>query len=186
MIYLVSRSPRRKKILKDLKICFKTLHPEYHEKAMPGATPAKLVRTHALGKALSALHFISEGKILSADTVVYFKGRIIGKPKNKKDAVKILGTLQGKWHQVYTGVVVLKIKNKEIVERLVFVEKTIVRLHPMGRLAILNYFKRVNPMDKAGAYAIQAARSPIVAEVRGSFFNAVGLPVETLKKALVL
>src|SRR5438874_2265009 len=103
MIYLASTSPRRIKILKDLKIRFKTLSPDYRETALPAAGPAKLVRTHALGKALSVARSVRNGKILSADTVVFFEGKIIGKPADRQEAVRILAALQGRWHQVYTG-----------------------------------------------------------------------------------
>ena len=180
MIYLASTSPRRKKILKDLGIRFRVLSTRYHEKDLPGTGPAKLVRTHALGKALSAAHLIIHGKILSADTVVYFKNKIIGKPKNRREAFRILSMLQGRWHEVYTGVAIFEIKNKKIHKRRVFTEKTKVCLRPMNRAAILKYFKRVNPLDKAGAYAIQSRRFGIVVEIKGSFSNAVGLPLEKL------
>ncbi len=181
MIYLASTSPRRKKILKDMGMRFKVLKPDYHESPLPGATPAKLVRAHALGKALSAARLIRQGRVLSADTVVYFRNRIIGKPRDMRDAFRILGQLQGRWHTVYTGVALLNVKAGKTVRRRIFVEKTRVRLRALDRTAMKAYFKRVDPLDKAGAYAIQASRDPLASEVRGSFLNAVGLPVERLK-----
>ncbi len=184
MIYLASTSPRRKKILRDLGVRFKILKPTYFEKNIPGAGPAKLVRAHALGKALSASRLISEGKILSADTVVYFKKKIIGKPKNIKNAFQMLLALQGKWHEVYTGVVLLETTAGKIKRRVVMVEKTKVRLRSLGRKEISLYFKKINPLDKAGAYAIQVKKGRIVEEVKGSFSNAVGLPVERLKRLI--
>ena len=182
MIYLASTSPRRKKILKDLGVRFKILKPAYVEKNIPGAGPVKLVRIHALGKALSASRLIADGKILSADTVVYFKKKIIGKPKNMKNAFDILMSLQGQWHEVYTGMVLLEMLAGKIKRRVVMVEKTKVLLLPMSRKEINLYFKKVNPLDKAGAYAIQVKKGGIVREVSVSFSNAVGLPVERLKK----
>ncbi len=131
MIYLASTSPRRKKILKDLGVLFKTLEPDYHEKPLPGASPTKLVRAHALGKALSAARMIRSGRVLSADTIVYFRNRIIGKPRDMKDAFRILGALQGQWHTVYTGVAFLSVKAGKAVRRRVIVEKTQVRLRPL-------------------------------------------------------
>ncbi len=181
MIYLASTSPRRKKILREAGVSFCVLSPEYHEKPIPGAGPAKLVRMHALGKALSAARLIPKGKILSADTVVYFKKKIIGKPSGMKDAFRILNLLQGKRHEVYTGVALLEVESGRIVKKIVLTEKTSIRLRALDQKAITAYFKKVNPLDKAGAYAIQVKRGSIVEEVRGSFLNAVGLPLERLQ-----
>ncbi len=184
MIYLASKSPRRKKILRDLGIAFEVLAPHYHEKVMRGVAPGRLVRSHALGKALSAVPMVGSGTILSADTIVYFKNRVIGKPRNMKEAVKTLEALQGQWHQVYSGVAVLKVSGGRIISRRVFAEKTGIRLKAMKQGAIVSYFKRVSPLDKAGAYAIQSKRMSIVQGVKGSFYNAVGLPVESLRREL--
>ena len=183
MIYLASSSPRRRKILKGLGVRFKIILPDYYEKPLHVA-PAKLVRAHALGKALSVVPLIKEGKILSADTIVYFRRKIIGKPAHQKDAVRILGSLQGQWHEVYTGAAVLTIKEGKIKKKVVLMEKSKVFIRPMSRKKILNYFKKINPLDKAGAYAIQSQRASIVQEVKGSFFNVAGLPVERLRKHL--
>src|SRR3989338_836778 len=103
MIYLVSTSPRRKKLLREAGIRFRVLHPNYHEKPIPGLGPAALVKKYAFEKATSAISLVKDGTLLSADTIVYFKGRVIGKPKNRRDAVRILSKLQGRWHTVYTG-----------------------------------------------------------------------------------
>ena len=185
MIYLASTSPRRKKILKDLGIRFKILSSDYHEKSIPGLGPARLVRAHALGKALSAARLITDGKIISADTIVYFRKKIIGKPKNKKDAFRILSMLQGRWHEVYTGVVLLQVEAKKIKQRTVIVEKTKIRLRALSPKEIDAYFKKINPLDKAGAYAIQSKRENIVLEIKGSFSNAIGLPLERVRRLII-
>ncbi len=185
MVYLASTSPRRKKILREMGVRFRILLPKYDEKRIPGAGPARLVRIHALGKAVSAAKLILNGKILSADTIVYWDKKIIGKPRNMKEAFKILGSLQGRWHQVYTGVAVLEMHSGKIKSRRVFVEKTKVRLKAMSTDQIRSYFKKVNPLDKAGAYAIQVKQGGVVEEVSGSFSNAVGLPIETVKRLIV-
>jgi MAF protein len=147
---------------------------------IPGVSARRLVARHAEEKAKSCLALISNGTILSADTVVFCEGKIIGKPKNLEDAVRILSKLQGRWHEVYTGVTLLRVEKGTAFAQKNIVVKTGIRIRPMSRHAILNYFRRVNPLDKAGAYAIQSRSQSIVEKVRGSFSNAVGLPMEKL------
>ncbi len=176
MLYLASTSPRRKKILRDARIDFRVLRPSHDEASFSGKrSPSQWVQQHALAKARSVSHRVSEGVILGADTIVYFHGKIIGKPKNLKEASKILSQLQGRWHTVYTGVALL---GKSPV---VFYDKTRVFLKKMSPADVRGYFKKVNPLDKAGAYAIQSKKNLIVLKVKGDFFNAVGLPMKKLK-----
>lgn len=180
MIILASASPRRRTLLREARIRFRVKSPSYVEKMIPGASPKILVLRHARGKAASVE---ARGTILAADTVVYFKGKIIGKPKNMADARKILKCLQGKWHRVWTGVAVLEKKKAGMRFRRNFAVKTDVRLRALTDAEIRAYFRKVNPLDKAGAYAIQSKHS-IVEKVRGSYANAVGLPMERLKAIL--
>ena len=184
MIYLASTSPRRKKILRELGIPFRILKSSYREANASFSSPSECVRRHALGKGRSAAKRIQNGTVLAADTIVYFENRIIGKPKDRKHAQKILSRLQGRWHTVYTGVACVKVMAGKIKREKFFCEKTRVRLRKMDKTAILAYFRKVNPLDKAGAYAIQSQHAGIVEGIRGSFSNAVGLPVESLKKCL--
>ena len=182
MIYLASTSPRRKKILKELGIVFKTVTPDYVEENTAGAAPkpASLVKRHALAKAVSCLSKVKEGRIIGADTIVYCQKRIIGKPRHYQDALRIAGFLRDRWHTVYTGVALLTVKGHRVRKKKVFYEKTKVRLKPMTRRETEKYFKKINPLDKAGAYAIQSKRASIIAEIKGSISNAMGLPVEKL------
>lgn len=180
MLYLASASPRRAQLLKEAGIPFKILKSSYPEKPFPRMTPSTLVKKHALGKALAVCQRVQEGEILAADTLVYFKGKMIGKPKNFHKSFETLHLLQGKWHTVYTGVAYFRIKKSRIVRRLVFVEKTRVLLEKMDTRQIQSYFRRVNPLDKAGSYAIQAKGKTIVKAIKGSLSNAVGLPIERL------
>ena len=187
MIYLASTSPRRKQLLKKAGLKFLILKPDYEEKGSLKAPPSKIVRIHAVKKGESCIGQVKDGIILAADTIVYFKGKIIGKPKNMKEARLILGKIQGEWHTVYTGVAILKVVSGRAVKKTVFFEKTRVRLKPLTPKGIANYFKKVNPLDKAGAYAIQSSHGGIVQEIEGLFSNAVGLPVEKiLKKSLLV
>jgi len=185
MLYLASVSPRRKKILRDLKISFRILKPDYDENDEEGQAPTLMVRTHALGKALSVAKRVQTGTILAADTTVFFQGDIIGKPRNYRHAFQILNSLQGKWHWVYTGVSVLWVKSGKIVRRKIFVEKTRICLKRMDSAEIKKYLQKIHPLDKAGAYAIQSKRLSIVEKVHGSFSNAVGLPIERIRKIIL-
>lgn len=181
VIYLASTSPRRKRILKASGIAFKIVAPDYEENGPAHFSPSRTVKEHALGKARSVVGKISDGIVIGCDTIVYFRKKIIGKPKNLKDAFRILGALQGRRHSVYTGVAVLRVAASQIRKKTVFYEKTDVYLKKMSRGGIARYFRRMNPLDKAGAYAIQSRKQGIVAKVKGSFLNAVGLPAECLR-----
>ena len=180
MITLASSSPRRKWILKKHRVDFRVVRPEYHEKKISGKSPSQIVRIHALGKAVSVIHKISSGTILAADSVVYFKGRILGKPRHLKQAAHFLKLLQGQWQTVYTGVALLQIQAGKVRQKKVFVEKTRIFLKKMNPKQIRAYFRRVNPLDKAGGYALQAGSFAGAQRIRGSYFNAVGLPIERL------
>lgn len=184
MIYLVSTSPRRRALLKKAGITFRILRPGYEEDKRLKGPPSQIVQIHAVRKAKSCAGRIRNGTFLAADTTVYFKGEMIGKPKNREEAHLILGKLQGRWHSVYTGVAIFKMVSGRVVKKIVFYEKTKVRLKKLTPGKIKNYFKRVNPLDKAGAYAIQSSHGGIVQDVWGPLSNAVGLPVEKILKKL--
>ncbi len=181
MIFLASTSPRRRALLKGAGIPFRGFRPQYQEThSQKKISPATLVKKHALEKALSIVPAVPKGLILGADTLVFFKGRIIGKPRNLREARQTLLALQGHWHTVYTGVALLRLKQGKISARWVAAEKTKVHLRTMALADIRRYFRRIQPLDKAGAYAIQSTRGSIVDCVQGSFSNAVGLPLEKL------
>lgn len=160
------------------------IRPEYHEKKISGKGPSQLVRMHAIGKAMSAAQTVIVGTILSADSIVYCAGRIIGKPRDLKEASRFLNLLQGRWQTVYTGVAILRVEDGEIRKKIVFVEKTRIFLEKMDPKQIKTYFRKVNPLDKAGGYALQAGRFSGTKQIRGSYFNAVGLPIERILSIL--
>ena len=183
MIYLASTSPRRKTLLRKAGLRFKALRPDYQETRLK-VPPSQLVRLHALGKARACVRRIRQGTILAADTLVYLSGELIGKPRNLNQARRFLGKMQGRWHRVYTGVAVLQVDSGKIIKKTVFFEMTKVLIKKLTANQIESYFKRVHPLDKAGAYAIQSRRGGVVRDVKGSFSNAVGLPMEKLKRYL--
>lgn len=180
MIYLASTSPRRKTLLRKAHIRFRVLKPSYEEEKGLKGPPSRVVQIHAQRKGESCLREIKNGTLIAADTIVYFKGQIIGKPRNMKEAFSILRKLQGRWHSVYTGVALFKMTDGQTEGKTIFFEKTKVRLKKLSSQEIKNYFKKVSPLDKAGAYAIQSPHGGIVEDVQGLFSNAVGLPVEKI------
>lgn len=180
MITLASSSPRRKQILKAHGIPFRVISPSYVEKNILKKRPAQLVRMHAVGKAMSVVEKVSSGTILSADSIVYCGGRIIGKPRSLKEAGHFLRLLQGRWQTVYTGVAILRVEDGKIRKKIVFVEKTRIFLEKMDPKQIKTYFRKVNPLDKAGGYALQAGKFSGTKRIHGSYFNAVGLPIERI------
>jgi septum formation protein len=181
MIYLCSTSPRRRALLRQKKIAFRLLRPDYKETAIRAKPVSKGVKRHALGKALSAVKLVKNGIILGADTVVVFRGRAIGKPRDMKHAILMLSQLQGNWHDVITAVALIKIKDSRVVKHITFSVRSRVRIQKMDENGIRAYFRKITPLDKAGAYAAQAKNAPkIVESIRGSFTNVVGLPMEKL------
>ena len=184
MIYLVSTSPRRKALLKKAGIAFRILKPAYEEEKNLKGPPSQIVKIQALRKVQSVAKQVKDGILLGADTLVYLRGEIIGKPKNGKEARRILKKLQNTRHSVYTGVAILKMAAGRKVKKSVFFEKTVVRLKAFTDKEIEWYLKKVNPLDKAGGYSIQSPHGGIVQEIKGLFSNAVGLPVERVLKSL--
>ena len=121
---------------------FKAIIPDYEEKNTPKTLPSILVKRHASAKAVSCLFKIKKGMIIGADTLVYCENKIIGKPKSRREAFKILSFLQGRWHTVYTGVAILNIRNSRIFKEKIFTEKTHIRLKVMDHQAIKKYLHR--------------------------------------------
>jgi septum formation protein len=176
MIYLASQSPRRKEILRKLGIPFRVAESSYREKKIPGAPPEELVLKHALGKAVQARVLNKKRWVLGADTIVYCERKILGKPKSMKDAFRMIQMLSGKSHEVYTGIVLLQASSGKIYSGLAVTKVFFKKLKAEN---IHEYFQTMNPLDKAGAYAIQEGMV-IVKKIEGSYTNVVGLPAELL------
>ena len=179
-ITLASASPRRKKLLCDAGFSVRVLPSKVKEKDTYGR-PSSLAMHNALLKARDISSKINQGLILAADTVIYFRGKIIGKPRSRKEAFQILSRLQGKKHWVYTGVCLIFMPKKQ---QVCFYDKSAVFFKKMTLDEIRNYHRLVNPMDKAGAYAIQEHNKIILRKYEGSFSNIMGLPVEKLNKQI--
>jgi len=176
MIYLASQSPRRKEILRKLGIPFRAAASSYHEKKIPGVSPEELVLRHAFGKAAHARVPLNKRWVLGADTIVCCKGAILGKPKSMKDAIRMIQMLSGRSHEVYTGMVLLQPLSGKIYSGLAVTKVFFKKLKAND---IREYFQTMNPLDKAGAYAIQEGVA-IVKKIEGSYTNVVGLSAELL------
>lgn len=179
-ILLASASPRRKEILQKAGVRF-SVSVSQEEERITKSAPDEVVEELAGKKAYAVLKQNQEEGILviGADTVVSLDGEILGKPKDEDEAVSVLMRLQGRTHEVYTGVAVLRMENGEIKEH-VFSECTKVEFYPVSRKEIEDYVATREPMDKAGSYGIQGAFSAYVKGIRGDYYNVVGLPVGRL------
>lgn len=180
-IYLASASPRRKELLKQVGLSFKTM-PSTVEERITKTEPGEVVEELSYQKTVDVCGKLTEeGKedfvVIGADTVVSCWGEILGKPQDRADAVRMLGNLQGGSHQVYTGVT-LAWKYKDMSAMYAtFCECTDVTMYSMTDEEIKRYVDSGEPMDKAGAYAIQGLCAAYIQGICGDYNNVVGLPV---------
>ena len=181
-IYLASKSPRRRKLLKQLGIRFKSFSVNTVENVFDGEHPVNCVKRLALEKMNRAKKKVRNGIIITADTIVVLDKKVIGKPKNYKDAIKILLMLSGRVHTVYTGFCVLNQKKNKLITDF---EKTKVEFRLLSKDEIIDYVDGGSPMDKAGAYGIQDDFGAVfVKQINGCYYNVVGLPLTKLYNAL--
>lgn len=181
-IYLASKSPRRRKLLKQLGIKFKSFSVNTVENVFDGEHPVNCVKRLALEKMNRAKKKVQNGIIITADTIVVLDKKVIGKPKNYKDAIKILLMLSGRVHTVYTGFCVLNQKKNKLITDF---EKTKVEFRLLSKDEIIDYVDGGSPMDKAGAYGIQDDFGAVfVKQINGCYYNVVGLPLTKLYNAL--
>jgi septum formation protein len=181
-IYLASKSPRRRKLLKQLGLNFKAFSVDLHEEVLDGEHPIQTVKRLALHKMDEAVKKVKNGIVITADTIVVLDKEIIGKPKNKKDAEKILKKLSGKTHAVYTGFAIYNSQKSNV---LVEYEKTMVTFRKLTTKEIKDYILSGSPMDKAGAYGIQDDFGAVfVRKIIGCYYNVVGLPLSKLYSSL--
>lgn len=177
-LILASGSPRRRELLALTGFTYEVL-PGNGEEIITSTNPKEVVKELSLQKAKMILGEVSRGDvIIGADTVVAIDGKILGKPGTKENAFAMLRELQGRTHEVFTGVTLLE-KGKEE-EADTFAERTIVHVLPMTDEEIHAYIETGEPMDKAGAYGIQGRFAPYVSGIEGDYQNVVGLPVSKL------
>lgn len=181
-IILASASPRRKELLAKAGISF-TVIPAAGEEKRTSEDPGEAVQQLARDKAEWVARSLAECEegtlVIGSDTIVVFENRILGKPKDCRDAAETLEKLQGNTHQVYTGVTVLERKAGKWMEH-TFFESTDVTFYPVSREEIQDYIATGEPMDKAGSYGIQGLFGIYVKGICGDYNNVVGLPVARL------
>jgi septum formation protein len=176
-LVLASSSPRRRYLLGLVGIRHRVIVPRVKEEDHAHEDPVEHVMRLAGLKAHSVRGRARRGIILGADTIVLLDGAILGKPRSKAEAKRMLRRLSGRWHTVYTGLAVVDAATGKTVEG---VEQSRVRIRKMADAEIEAYIATGEPMDKAGAYGIQGYGAAIVEQVRGCYFNVVGLPMVRL------
>jgi septum formation protein len=178
---LASASPRRKELFAELVEKFEIIPAQGEEKTEAGLTPKQLVQALAKQKALEVASMPSaKGKfVLGADTVVALGDEVLGKPKDEADAKRMLTALSGRSHDVYTGVCIVYLDENDNPITLVDAARTEVVFETLSEEQIDVYVASGSPMDKAGAYGIQDGG--LVKEIKGSYSNVVGLPMELLE-----
>ena len=182
-IYLASKSPRRRKLLKQINLNFKSFTVDMEEKIKPGEKPSVSVKRLSKEKLEIARQKVNHGIIITADTIVVLNRKVIGKPKDKKEAKRFLTKLSGKVHSVYTGFSIYNSENKML---LTDYEKTIVEFRKLTAKEIDNYITTQNPMDKAGAYGIQDDCGAVfIKKINGCYSNVVGLPLTKVYQTLM-
>ena len=187
-LILASSSPRRAQILTREKVKFEIKIPDsskeeniFSDLKAQNSCPATHVLELSRRKAQSVTNEIEDGIILGADTIVVLEEEILGKPKNKNEALSILKKLSGRMHQVYTGITLI---NKSTGKMISDYDVTKVKFNRLDEEEILNYIATGEPMDKAGAYGIQGMGSFLVDHIEGSLDNVIGLPTEKLQEML--
>jgi septum formation protein len=180
-IILASQSPRRKQLLEWAEIPFEIVVKETDETFPEGMRTDEVAIHIARNKALAVQSLVSkDAVILASDTIVVLKGRIIGKPKDREEAIRILTDLSAQKHVVITGVVIKKGE-----QEIAFADSTDVYFHELTIDQIEFYVDKYKPFDKAGAYAIQEWIGVVgIKSVTGDFYNVMGLPVSRVVKEL--
>ena len=180
-LILASASPRRSELLGQLKVAFQVLPGNATEVAHEHLSPREICQLNAHRKARVVAKKIPDALVLGADTLVFLDTAILGKPATLTEARDMLARLQGRTHQVVTGVSLIHLRGHR--ER-VFAVGTDVTFRTLNTAQIDGYLAKINPLDKAGAYAIQEHGDKIVEEISGSYSNVVGLPLERLRAEL--
>jgi septum formation protein len=176
-LILASASPRRAELLRQLSLDFKVVAGDVAEVQHDQLTAREAAQVNAYRKARAVAKRFPDALVLAADTLVCLDAVVFGKPATLEAAYHMLDRLQGRTHQVVTGICLLHLRSHR---QVVFAESTDVTFHPLDGVKIRRYLNLVNPLDKAGAYAIQEEGDLIVEKIAGSYTNVVGLPVERL------
>jgi len=180
-LILASESPRRAELLRQLGYDFKIVPsgtPEIHHGDL---TAQEIAQINAYRKARAVGKKYPDALVIGADTLVFVDRILLGKPKSLEAAYEMLEQLQGKAHTVVTAICLLHLRSHR---QRIFAENTTVTFLPLDAVKIRRYLTKVNPLDKAGAYAIQEEGDLLIESISGSYTNVVGLPMERLRAEL--
>ncbi len=180
-IILASASPRRERLLRELGLRFIVVRPDGIEELDGGAAPDVVAMQNAQRKARAVAGRHPHSMVIGADTIVVLDGKIFGKPRDRADARRMLAQLAGQRHEVITGVCLV---HRSLDTELVFADTTHVWMRRLEPAQIAEYHARIDPLDKAGAYAIQEHGEGIVERIEGSYNNVIGFPTERLQATL--
>lgn len=180
-IILASTSPRRFELLNKTGLKFKAVESDYKEDMTLNLPPKKLVEFLSKNKALSVAKEYPKAIIISGDTIIAFKNKVLGKPKSKTEARIFLQMLSGKTHEVITAFTILDCQTKKVITKSI---PTKITMKKLTDKEITWYIKTGEPLDKAGAYAIQGWGSMFITKISGDYFATVGLPIYHLVKEL--
>jgi len=175
-LVLASGSPRRAEILERAGWPHEVIVAGIDESLRPQEPPAAYVQRLARSKAEAVAQRLEEGLVLGADTTVVIEGQILGQPEDDADARRMLRLLNGKWHEVLTGVALVRVGGESRVDY----ETTRVRFAEMSESEIDWYIATGEPFGKAGAYGIQAKAALFIEEIQGDYFNIMGLPIRLI------
>jgi septum formation protein len=179
-LILASASPRRAELLRQIGLGFQITPSTFQEETLQENDPARLVMELALHKAKQVAGSTSSGTsslVIGADTVVFLEDRILGKPSGPEEAIQMLAQLNGKTHQVFTGIALIQVPGTK---QRVDYEMTQVKFRSLSMKEIEAYVSTGEPLDKAGAYGIQGKGAVLVEAIHGCYFNVVGLPIVKL------
>ena len=181
-LILASGSPRRKELLALMGLTYEVDVSDADETIEGTPAPREIVLELSRRKALSVASRHQNALVLAADTIVYLEGvGVLGKPKTHERAVQMISQLSGQWHDVYTGLTLVDTATGALTQR---AERTRVHFAPMTRQEIEDYAATDEPLDKAGAYAVQGMGGMFVDRIEGSHSNVIGLPMSALREML--
>jgi septum formation protein len=180
-LILASASPRRLELLRQLGLDFDVVPSHAAEVIHEEMTAREIAQVNAYRKARAVAKKHPDALVLGADTLVYLDASLFGKPDDLETAYQMLEQLQGRTHEVVTAICLLHLRGHR---QRVFAEITEVTFRPLDAVLIRRYLTKVNPLDKAGGYAIQEEGDLIIEKINGSYTNVVGLPVERLEEEL--
>lgn len=180
-VILASGSPRRKEIMDNLGIKYTAVPSSKEEHMSDDIEPSELVRQLSAMKASDILEEAEPGSVvIGADTVVAIDGHVLGKPKDGPDAYEMLKILSGRQHHVFTGICIIIKQLDGKIRKKSFYSDTLVNVYEMSDNEINTYIATGEPMDKAGAYAIQGLFAPYIQSIEGDYYNIVGFPIASI------